>query len=116
MNYRKIKRLKALIPTLRERKRYFLIKIYCEKEISFEEIKTAILNTLKELYGEVFSKLMLIKIFEESFNQNTLIIRCTHLAKFFLSFALGKINEINGKKVLIRIIKISGTIRSLLKE
>jgi ribonuclease P/MRP protein subunit POP5 len=117
MNYRKIKRLKTLIPTLRERKRYFLIKIFCEKELKFEEIKNEILKTFLKLYGEIFSKLTSLKILENTYNESekTLVLKCNVLAKHFVSFALGKINDINGKKVLIRILKISGTVKRLYK-
>ena len=117
MDYRKIKRLKALLPTLRERKRYFLIKLYGENDFEIDEIKSEISNVFLRLYGEVFSKLTSLKILENSYDkkEKTLILKCNVLAKHFVSFALGKINEINGKKVLIRILKVSGTIKRLYK-
>jgi len=118
MDYRKIKRLKALLPTLRERKRYFLIKFYSEEDLEIDKIKNEISKTFLRLYGEIFSKLTSLKILENSYNkkEKTLILRCNVLAKHFVSFALGKINEINRKKVLIRILKISGTIKRLIKN
>ena len=117
MDYKKIKRLKILIPTLRERKRYFLIKFYSESDLEIDEIKNEILKTFLKLYGEIFSKLTSLKILENSYNkkEKTLILKCSVLAKHFVSFVLGKIKEINGKNLLIRILKISGTIKRLYK-
>lgn len=113
-SYRKIKRLKTLIPTLRERKRYLLVKILCEENLEYDEIERDFWTKILETFGKL-SFLLSFKILKDTFNKEnkTLIIKCNHLSKYFVYFAIGNICEINGKKCLIKLLKVSGSVKKL---
>lgn len=115
-SYRSIKRLKVLLPTLRERKRYILVKIICDKDLSYEEIERGFWDAILKSFGRL-AFLTGFKILKDTFDKNkkTLIIKCNHLSKYFVVFALGNIEEINGKKCIIKFLKISGTIKRVKK-
>jgi len=115
-SYRAIKRLKVLLPTLRERKRYLLIKIFCEEELSYEEIERSFWDAILNSFGKI-SFLTSFKILKDTFNkeEKTIIVKCNHISKHFVYFALGNIKEINGKKCIIKLLKVSGTIKRLKK-
>ncbi|MEM5831826.1 MAG: Rpp14/Pop5 family protein [Candidatus Aenigmatarchaeota archaeon] len=115
-SYRKIKRLKTLLPTLRERKRYLLIKIICEEKLDYIEIEKEFWNAILNTFGKL-SFLLSFKIIKDTFNEKekTIIIKCNHLSKHFVYFALGGISEINNKKCIIKLLKVSGTIKSLIR-
>lgn len=113
-SFRKIKRLKMLIPTLRERKRYLFLKIFTNEKLEYEEIEKEFWNAILKTFGKL-SFLLSFKILKDTFdkNKNTLIVKCNHLSKHFVYFAIGNINEINGKKCVIKLLKVSGTVRKL---
>jgi len=115
-SYRAIKRLKVLLPTLRERKRYLLIKIFCEEELSYEEIERTFWNAILNSFGKI-SFLTSFKILKDTYNreEKTIVVKCNHISKHFVYFALGNIKEINGKKCIIKLLKVSGTIKRLKK-
>lgn len=113
-SFRKIKKLKTLLPTLREKKRYMLIKIYSEEKLKYEEIEREFWNSILKTYGKL-TFLLSFKILKDTFDENkgTLIVKCNHLSKHFVFFAIGNINEINGKKCIIKLLNVSGTIRKI---
>lgn len=113
-SYRKIKRLKALLPTLRERKRYLLIKIICEEKLDYKEIEREFWNSILNTFGKL-SFLLSFKIIKDTFDEKekTIIVKCNHMSKHFVYFALGKINEINNKKCILKLLKVSGSIKKV---
>lgn len=113
-SYRSIKRLKVLIPTLRERKRYLLIKIYCDENLEYEEIEREFWNNILKTFGKL-SFLLGFRILRDTFDRNnkTLILRCNHISKHFVYFAIGNIKEINGKNCIIKLLKVSGVVNKL---
>ncbi|MEM5830442.1 MAG: Rpp14/Pop5 family protein [Candidatus Aenigmatarchaeota archaeon] len=113
-SYRSIKRLKTLIPTLRERKRYLLIKIISDEIFEYEEIEREFWNSLLNSFGKL-AFLTSFKILKDTYDKNkkTIIVKCNHLSKHFVYFALGRIKEINKKKCIIKLLNVSGTIKSL---
>ncbi len=109
-SYRSIKRLKALIPTLRERKRYVSIKIISDEKIEKEEIKNALYENIKNLYGKFALAYLSFRI---KFDKDLIILKCNHISLPFIISSLGFLKEINRKKVIIKVLAISGTIKKL---
>ena len=114
-SYEKIKHLKVLIPTLREKKRYVAVRIISEETITYEELEKAFWETLHKVFGHVGSAYFSVWILKDTFNENKkfFIIKCNHLSLPFVLSTLGFIKQINNKKVTFEIVKISGTIKSI---
>ncbi len=110
-------KLKILLPSLRERKRYILFKVISEEPINYTFLKEAITSSILKFYGELgFSKLSL-KFLDERWNEKEQvgIIQCNNLSVPNIVTALGLVQRIGEARVNIKVLKISGTIKSLLK-
>lgn len=106
-----------LLPTLKDRKRYLLLKIHSDENLEYEEIEREFWDAILTTFGKL-SFLLGFKILKDTFDKDkkTIIVKCNHLSKHFVYFAIGKINKINGKKCIVKLLKVSGTIRKLKKD
>ncbi|NMX21289.1 hypothetical protein C5S30_02390 [ANME-1 cluster archaeon GoMg4] len=113
--------LLILPPSLRERRRYLLFEVLCEREIDKRELLKEIWNSLYSLYGDVGaseSKVWLIEYHKrEDANSSSGggggvgILRCAHNKVEEVRASLACIHSINDARIGIRVIKISGTIK-----
>ena len=117
-SYREIKHLRVLRPTLREKKRYILIefipidkKLKVKKEIVIKEILATIQKTFGTIGSGYFS-LSLVK--SKKTGQNQIIVRVNHLSVPFVIASLLFMKKIYSYGVVIKTLRVSGTIKSLL--
>ncbi len=109
------KRLKTLIPTLRERERYIAFQIISENPISYIDLEKNLWDVMEEFLGEYgLSKtsLWLIKNLYDSKNQMG-IVKCNHKSLTQVLACLGLISRLGESRVVFKILKISGTIKGL---
>jgi len=104
---------RTLPPTLRDKHRYIAFQVIGERPFKKDEIKKALwsasLRTLGEL-GTARAKPWFIKFDEKT---QTGVVRCDRKCVEEVRFVLTMITEINGSKVIIRTLGVSGTIRRL---
>ncbi len=114
-SYRSIKRLKVLIPTLRERKRYVCIRIFCEKDFEYKDFEYCLYETMKKIFGNFTLAYLSFRIKKETFDKNkkVVILKCNHISLPFLIASLGFLKEIKNQKIIIKILKVSGTIKKI---
>lgn len=105
--------MKILPPTLRERKRYIVFEVISKKKISFNELKKAINNEFKKLFGEWGFAVSRIKILKWDGKKG--IMCAAHNSTPYLKYSLTKTNKINKKKVIFKTIKMFGTIKKAKK-
>ncbi|MGC8993298.1 MAG: Rpp14/Pop5 family protein [Candidatus Aenigmatarchaeota archaeon] len=110
-------RLKILLPSLRERKRYILFKVFSEEPISYTFLKEAINTEMLKFYGEIGLSKMSLKFLDERWDEKGQIgiIQCNNLSVPNVIAALGLIQRIGESRINIKVLKVSGTIKSLLK-
>ena len=109
-------RLKPLPPTLREKSRYVLFKIYSTRTFNRKEVSKAIFDAIFQFLGEdTASELSLwfIRWYEDS---NMGILKVEHNRVDKIKTTLSLIKEISGSKVLITSIGVSGTLKKLRKK
>ena len=114
MNYKK--KLKILIPSLRERERYIAFQIISEEPINYIDLETNLWENMLEFLGEYgLSKtsVWLIKNLYDPKNQIG-VIRCNHKSLTQVLACLGLISRLGESRV--KILKISGTIKNLKLE
>jgi ribonuclease P/MRP protein subunit POP5 len=111
-------RLKILLPSLRERKRYILFKIISEEPINYQIFKELLNSTILKFYGELTFGKFGFKILDERWNEKEQIgiIKCNHLYVSNIIVALGLLQRLGEHRINVKILKVSGTIKSLLKE
>ncbi len=112
--------LLILPPSLRERRRYLLFEVLCEREIDKRELLKEIWDSLYSLYGDVGaseSKVWLIEYHKREDTNSSSggvgILRCAHDKVEEVRASLACIHSINDARIGIRVIKISGTIKGV---
>ena len=111
----KKKRLKILLPSLREKERYISFQVISEEPIVYDDLEQALLNTLIDFYGEYgFSKLSfwIVKNLYDPEKQFG-VIKCNNKSVQKVIAGLGLISRLGEARVTIKILKVSGTIRGL---
>ena len=99
-------RIKPLLPTLRERKRYLAFEVLSEKELQWAMIKKAIFDAMKEYVGiDGISDAGLLFVKN---NGNKGILRVSHTSLNKVRAALIFIKNIESQKVIVKSIGASG--------
>lgn len=108
-------KLKMLSPSLRERERYMKFKIISEEPIVYSDLETAIWQTLLEFYGELGVSQMSLRIVKNLYNEmdQNAVIKCNNKSVPKVIAGLGLITRLGESRVVFKMLKVSGTIKSL---
>ena len=108
-------KLKILSPTLREKERYISFKVISEEPIVYSDLESAIWSTLLEFYGELGMSQMSLRIVKNLYNEKeqTVVIKCNNKSVPKVIAGLGLITRLGESRVIIKISKVSGTIKGL---
>lgn len=103
-------KIKPLIPTLREKKRYISFEMISRQNFDFSSVKKAIFDEYKKIFGEKgFSDAGLMMLQNKYFeDKKSGIIRVTHKKTESLRLVLASIQKINAHDVIIKSITTSG--------
>ena len=110
-----IKQLKILKPSLRERKRYISFKVISEEPISYPELESVFWETILEFLGEHGVSRTSVWLVKNLYREKEQIgvIRCNHTSVIPIIACLGLISRLGDKRVVIKVLKVSGTIKGL---
>jgi ribonuclease P/MRP protein subunit POP5 len=107
--------LMLLPPSLRERRRYLVFEVMSERELSKKELLREIREAMFSLYGDVGVSESGIRLIgyqnEKGTNRGVGIVRCAHTKVEGVRAAVASIHSVNGARLGIRVIGISGTIK-----
>lgn len=116
-SYKEIKHLRVLIPTLREKKRYILLeflKTKDKKPVDRKTVKNEIEKTILKVLGCVgMGYLSFNFVKSRKLNENQLLIRVNNLSVPFLLSSLVFVNNLRKQGIVVKVVGISGTIKSL---
>lgn len=107
-------KLKPLLSTLRERKRYLAFEVLAEKELEWTSIKRAIAAGVKDyigLHGLAEAGLLFVK-----YNKNKGVLRVSHTMLNKVRAAFVFMQTIDNTPVIIRSIKASGMIHKAVES
>lgn len=105
--------MKPLPPTLRENRRYVLIKIFGIDAPNQKEIYYAVSDAVTQLFGDVGSAEMHPAVV---WSENSYaIIRCTRGFEQQLIAAISCVTKLSGQKTVFRTLRTSGTIHGVKK-
>ena len=105
---------KILPPSLRSQKRYIIFEVISEQPVIYNEIVTTVWNSLLSLLGELGSsnaKIWFINNIYDDKSQRG-IIKCAHDSVEHVRCALSLIQIIGETRSVIKIIGVTGTIKS----
>ena len=104
--------MRPLPPTLRENRRYILIKIEAE-ELTQKDIYRAAADSVRDLFGDVgASKIHPAVIWSE---EDFAIVRCSRGHELEMTAALACVTKAGGNPAVFRTVKTSGTVRGAKK-
>ena len=109
-----MERIKPLIPTLREKKRYITFEIISKNyDFGFKDLSDAIKHEFKELYGTDGEAKAGIIILSNKYNENTKrgIIRVNNKYLDKLKLSLAMVKNIRYTDVIIKTIIAAGMIK-----
>lgn len=98
---------------MRRRWRYLQVHLESDSPIAREAFSTAIRSSLKTLYGEIGMAEVDMRILDFDESSAVGIVRCRREAVERLRTVVATVTEVDGKRVLASVRRVSGTIRSL---
>ena len=105
---------KLLPPTLRTKKRYLVFEVISETPITFNDLSSALWNSMLAFLGELSAseaKLWLIPNLYDAAGQRG-VVKCTHTHVEHLRVVLSLITVIGETRAVVRIVGVTGTIKS----
>lgn len=100
---------KALLPSLKEKKRYLAFEVISESNIVFKDIKEAIISSFKELFGlEGLAKAGIQFI---DYRNNKGIIRVSTKSLDNLKAAFCFLRKVNKDDVILKSLGVSGILK-----
>ena len=111
----KIKKIKTISPTLKEKKRYLVYEIISKRQFMFEDAKKAIDEANLRFLGELgLAKAGIMHI--DLYNHNKGILRVNNKFISELKMSLGLIKNINNEQVIVNTISVSGILNKAEKR
>lgn len=110
-----MEKLKVLPPSLRERKRYILFQVISEEPITYEDLEQAIWNQFLDTFGELGVSRLDMRIVKNLYDQErqTCVISCNNNSVQQVIAGLGLISRLGDSRIIIKVLKVSGTIKGL---
>lgn len=109
------KKLKTLLPTLREKDRYISFHVISEEPISYSDLEQAIWNQFLDTFGELGVSKTNMWVMKNLYNPKTQVgvIKCNNKSVQQVISGLGLISRLGDIRVIFKILKVSGTIKGL---
>lgn len=104
--------MKGLPPALRKKKRYIAFEIFSEKDVEDKRLFEAVRETMMSLFGEL--KFLGLEL--KHFDGRKGILMCYRESLKDVKFGLNLVNEVDGVRIAVRILGVSGTIKSCVRK
>lgn len=99
------------------RRRYLALKAESSEPFDERDLMDAVWGMVYRLFGEFGASqtgLSLVRGFDEE--ERIVVVRCSHKALDTVRASVAAVTEINGKRAVIRVVGVSGTLRGLRKK
>ena len=108
-------KLKPVLPTLREKKRYLSFKIYSKDKIAYNILKNSIKSSMLRHVGELGTSEAGLIFMDKLYDPKTQtgVVRVANKYVDHLKLSLALIDKINKSDVIVRSIKTSGMINKI---
>lgn len=108
-------KLKPVLPTLREKKRYLSFKVHSKDKMASNLVKGAIKSSMLKYVGELGTSEAGLMFMDKLYDQKTQIgvIKVANKHVDSLKISLALIDKINKSNVIVRSIKTSGMINRM---
>jgi ribonuclease P/MRP protein subunit POP5 len=114
----KDEKLKVLLPTLRQKKRFLRVKIISEEHFEFKELSEGVNEELLSLLGSIDFGIFGVWILRDKFDEKKqeFLLRVSIKGKEKTLSALALIDKVKTKKTHLEVLRVSGTLKGVYKE
>ena len=108
-----MEKIKPLLPSLREKKRYVAFEVFSEKPVNFKQASETIINSVLKIAGLKGMAEMGLIILKDRYSKNKGIIRVSakSINALKASFCLAK--SINDQPIILRSLGVSGVLQKM---
>jgi ribonuclease P/MRP protein subunit POP5 len=106
-----MKKIKPILPSLREKKRYLAFEIMSKKKIkTFSDVSKAVWHSMLQYMGEKGAAKAGVWLLADKYKENVQkgLIRVSHKYVNDLKASLTMIDNISGEEVIVRSLGVSG--------
>ncbi|MBU0757506.1 MAG: ribonuclease P protein component 2 [Nanoarchaeota archaeon] len=109
---------KPLLPTLKEKKRYVVFEVISKSDFDKEKLFSAIQDSLLRLIGTLGAGQAGLSIIKKRYDEGKKrgIAKVNNLFVDKFRMAMALIKEIDGKKVIVRTVGVSGILKQAQKK
>lgn len=104
-------KMKRLLPSLREKKRYVVFELQSEKGLDLSDLEPKILDKIKSFLGIYGTSQAGIQMVRNLYKGNKGVIKVNNQYVDHLKAALTLIDYLEGQKVMIKSIGVSGILK-----
>lgn len=104
-------KLKPILPSLKEKKRYLSFEVIADKNVSAESAAKAVSQSTLQFLGTLEAGKAGIMFFKDKYNSNTGVIKTGHKYVDKVRSALALITKIDDTDVVVRTRIVSGTMK-----
>lgn len=108
-----MRKIKSLMPSLREKKRYIAFEVMSNENIDCYEASREIVSSALSLTGTLGVGAMGFMFLPENYKNNKGILRVNHNYLNHARASLALIKEINKKPAVVRSLSVSGAINKM---
>jgi len=101
-------KLRTLLPTLKEKKRYVAFEIISTQTFTFSDTAKALTQTIINTCGTINTAAMGVNIIADNYKNNKGIIRVAHTGVDLLKSGLCLCTQINNTPVIVKSTGVSG--------
>ena len=105
-------RLKPVLPTLREKKRYVAFEVQAEKSLPLDQVRSGIEKTMKAFLGDLGMARAGVLFLNDWKNQRG-ILKASTRSVYEVKAALALVENIADHKAVVRSLAVSGTVDKL---
>jgi len=102
--------------TRRVRPRYLAVKVDTEESFGEEDVRDAVWNAVRQLFGEYGASQAGLFLVEYDKQKGQAVLRCSHKALSMVHASVASVTKIKDKPVTLHVLRISGTLRALSKK
>jgi RNase P/RNase MRP subunit POP5 len=96
-------------------KRYFMVRVLFDKQLTEQHLIEAMAASITKLFGEVGMASINLRLVRYDSERSEAVVVCEKATTNQLLTALTFVREIEGAPISILVVRISGTIKGLLK-
>jgi len=108
-----MEKIKPLLPSLREKKRYVAFEIVSEKPVNIKQASSVIFDSARKYVGVKGLALMGLIVLDEKFKKNKGILKVNvkHVNTLKACFCLAK--EIDSQPIILKSLGVSGVLQKI---